>query len=121
LIDQGLEDAVADHWPMRGERAGVDLKAIITKQLLSGRRLDGLHSRYPQFVVEQAAIAGALNPECWSGRQTGRDRRRLHRPPSRSSIRGDRARLAWRADPDGGLIFTREVRGVREVMVIDAS
>src|SRR6187200_1324763 len=62
LIDQGLEDAVLI-LANGEERAGVDLKAIITEAIAVRAALDGLHSRYPQFVVEQAAIAGALNPE----------------------------------------------------------
>ena len=67
------------------ERAGVDLRAIITEAIAVRAALDGLHTRYPQFVVEQAAIAGALNPEVLSDPTQAEDRRRLHRAPPRSS------------------------------------
>ena len=65
LIEQGLEDAVLI-LANGEERAGVDLRAIINEAIAVRAALDGLHSRYPQFVVEQAAIAGALNPEVLS-------------------------------------------------------
>ena len=43
-------------------RAGADLRDIVeTARKLTGI-LKGLHSRYPRFIIEQAAIAGALSP-----------------------------------------------------------
>jgi len=118
LIDQGLEDAVLI-LANGEERAGVDLKAIITEAIAVRAALDGLHSRYPQFVVEQAAIAGALNPEVLSDpRQAETAAAYIAR---RLDLLSEETERGWHGEPtpDGGLIFTREVRGVREVRVID--
>ena len=55
------------------ERAGPDLRAIIDEARQVRQILDGLHSRYDRGVVEQAAIAGALNPELLSNDERGRE------------------------------------------------
>jgi DNA gyrase subunit B len=118
LIDQGLEDAVLI-LANGEERAGVDLRAIITEAIAVRAALDGLHSRYPQFVVEQAAIAGALSPEVLSDpRQAETAAAYIAR---RLDLLSEETERGWHGEPtpDGGLIFTREVRGVREVRVID--
>ena len=65
LIDTGLEGTVlvlAD-----GSRARRrDLRTIVEEALSIRAALDALHSRYSRNVIEQAAIAGALNPEVLS-------------------------------------------------------
>ena len=62
LIELGVEDTV---FVTRDsvERAGEDLRDIVSKARAVSNILDGLHSRYRRTVVEQAAIAGALNPD----------------------------------------------------------
>src|SRR5690606_26239413 len=60
LIATGLDDAVlkiggADH-------AGAELAEIVRDARAVVQVLTGLHSRYDRSVVEQVAIAGALNP-----------------------------------------------------------
>ena len=77
-------------------RAGADLRDIVETARGIAGILEGLHSRYPRFVVEQAAIAGALEPEAAEGRQAGASRGRLYRQAPRCARRGDRARLARR-------------------------
>jgi DNA gyrase subunit B len=81
--------------------------------------LDALHSRYSRSVIEQAAIAGALNPEVLSNPENAAQAasyiaRRLD-AISEETERG------WTGSPiaDGGLTFTREVRGVKESWTID--
>jgi DNA gyrase subunit B len=118
LIDSGLEGCVltlADG----EERAGNDLKEIVREARQVKHILDGLHSRYPRKVVEQAAIAGALDPEILSSATRAREAadyiaRRLDRI-SEETERG------WSGEPteDGGLRFARTVRGVKEVRAID--
>ena len=118
LIEQGLEDAVLI-LANGEERAGVDLRAIIDEAIAVRAALDGLHTRYPQFVVEQAAIAGALNPEVLSDpTQAETAAAYIAR---RLDLLSEETERGWHGEPtpDGGLIFTREVRGVREVRVID--
>ena len=60
LVEAGLEDAVLT-LSNGEERAGADLREIVGEAFQVRVALDALHSRYPRFVVEQAAIAGALN------------------------------------------------------------
>jgi DNA gyrase subunit B len=62
LIGEGLDEAIL----VSGDgatRAGADLRDIVDTARKIGGTLKGLHSRYPRFVIEQAAIAGALNPK----------------------------------------------------------
>src|SRR3982075_1552763 len=61
LIDTGLEEAVL-RLSSGEERAGEDLKALVEEARAIRGTLSGLHSRYNRQVVEQAAIAGVLNP-----------------------------------------------------------
>jgi DNA gyrase subunit B len=69
--------------------------------------------------VEQAAIAGVLNPEVLSYTRRPRSRRTIHRAPPRHDLGRNRTRLDGRADRDGGLTFIREVRGVKESWTLD--
>ena len=73
-------------------------------------------------MLEQAAIAGALNPG--NPRRSGARRRK--RPPiSRGGSINcrDETERGWHGEPtpDGGLKFWREVRGVREAVAIDGA
>ena len=118
LIESGLEDAVLV-LASGEERADADLRAIANEALSVRAALEALHSRYPKFVIEQVAIAGALNPELLADAENGRQAaayiaRRLD-TISEETERG------WTGEPteDGGLVFAREVRGVRESWTID--
>jgi DNA gyrase subunit B len=80
-----------------------------------------LPAHYPRFVLEQAAIAGALNPDILNDKakaRSGRDyiARRLDQL-------SDETERGWHGEPtpDGGLKFWREVRGVREAVAIDGA
>src|SRR5579862_6014117 len=61
LITGGLDEAVLRP-AGGGERAGRDLRGLVEEARTVRHILDGLHSRYNRQVVEQAAIAGVLNP-----------------------------------------------------------
>ncbi len=92
LIATGLDDAVLNI--AGGEtRAGADLVETVREARSVVRALDGLHFRYDRSVVEQVAIAGALNPEILSNPTAGGGSRRLYRPPARCAGRGGRVRL----------------------------
>src|SRR5690554_2287630 len=61
LIETGLEDATLTL--SDGEvRRGQDLRAVIDDALAVRTLMNGLHTRYSRAVVEQAVIAGAMNP-----------------------------------------------------------
>ena len=74
-------------------RAGEDVRDIVETARRISAILKGLHSRYPRFIVEQAAIAGALNPKVLRTQAFARGRR-LYRQAAGCAGRGDRARLA---------------------------
>ena len=118
LIDQGLEDAVlilADGQ----ERAGEDLKHIVNEAIAVRAALDALHSRYPRDVIEQVAIAGALNPEVLAAGENASGAAEYI--ATRLDALAEETERGWTGEPaaDGGLTFSREVRGVREVHLID--
>jgi DNA gyrase subunit B len=118
LVDTGLEDAVLLVGGTE-ERAGKDLRAIVDEARVIRAGLDALHSRYPRFVVEQAAIAGALDPELLSDPEHAAEAARYI--ARRLDTLSDETERGWIGEPtaDGGLAFSREVRGVRESHVID--
>jgi len=118
LINTGLDGTVLTLGNGE-ERAGADLRAIVDEALLVRQALSALHARYPRFVIEQAAIAGALNPEVLSSpQQTQEAASYIAR---RLDALSEETERGWQGEPteDGGLAFSREVRGVKEAYVID--
>jgi DNA gyrase subunit B len=118
LIDNGLEDAVLTL--ANGEaRAGADLRSIAEAALNVRSLLNQLHSRYDRSVVEQAAIAGALDPEALSDPATAE--RVTATITARLDAISEETERGWagRVGEDGGLVFERTVRGVRESHNID--
>ncbi len=118
LIASGIEDALLELGS--GESiAGADLRHIAEKARAAGGILDGLHSRYARFVVEQAAIAGALNPKVLV--DEGNAKALAERIAIRLDTLSEETERGWIGDTtdEGGLIFTREVRSVTEAHVID--
>jgi DNA gyrase subunit B len=105
-----------------GEKlAGADLDAVIERARAAKAALDGFPPQYPRFVLEQAAIAGALNPDIVSDKTKGAEAagyiaRRL-------DTLSDETERGWHGEvtSDGGLKFWRDVRGVRETVAIDGA
>ena len=118
LVDTGLENTalvLADGT----ERAGQDLRAIVEEALSVRAALDALHARYPRPLIEQAAIAGVLNPEVLaSADQAANAAAYIAR---RLDVIADETERGWTGEPtsDGGMSFTREVRGVKEAWTLD--
>jgi DNA gyrase subunit B len=102
------------------DRAGGDLRAIVEEALQVRSALDALHSRYPRNVVEQTAIAGALNPEAISNHEHALAAAAYI--SKRLDVISEETERGWvgTVSEDGGLAFTREVRGVKESWAIDA-
>ncbi|MFS8114642.1 DNA topoisomerase (ATP-hydrolyzing) subunit B [Rhizobium jaguaris] len=118
LIGQGLEDASLRLGS--GEvRAGQDLREVIVDALRLRTLLDNLHSRYNRAVVEQAAIAGALNAELVS--DPARAQGLVDDVANRLDIIAEETERGWTGSltSEGGLRFERMVRGVKEVVVLD--
>ena len=118
LVDTGLESTsliLADGT----ERGGADLRAIVEEALAIRSALDALHSRYPRPLIEQAAIAGVLNPEVLASAAQAQDAAAYI--ARRLDVIADETERGWLGEPtvDGGLSFTREVRGVKESWTLD--
>jgi len=123
LIDGGLDGAVLT-LHNGNQLAGPDLKAtvevarIVTnllKPLAASRRVTS------QSVIEQAAIAGALNPDILSDKeQAAAAAAYISRRLDAVSPANERG---WTGEPtsDGGLGFQRLLRGVAERHVIDGA
>jgi DNA gyrase subunit B len=118
LIGSGLEGAVL-RLASGEERAGVDLRAIIEEARAVRQMLGGLHSRYDRQVVEQAAITGALKPIL-----PGDDGEAMEFAATIAARLDDRAEdmeRGWQGTvANGGYVFTRELRGVRQAAALDA-
>ncbi len=118
LIDGGLDGAILK--TDGGERrSGRDLRSNVERARSFAHVLDGLHMRYARTVVEQAAIAGLLNPKLVNDeeeaeRLAGRVVERL-KALSEETEQG----WSWSRGSDGGFAFSREVRGVKESHNID--
>ena len=118
LISGGIEEAVLELGT--GETiAGEDLRQGVERARLTVGILEGLHSRYARFVVEQAAIAGALDPERLNDEDEGRQL--ALSIAERLDVLSEETERGWSGDltDEGGLVFMREVRGVTEAHVID--
>jgi len=121
LIDGGLADARLEL--ASGEvRLGADLRTVVETALKVRTLLHGLHTRYSRAVVEQAAIAGALDAErLQSAEQAQEDASYIAR---RLDAIAEETEQGWSGHydaQDGSLTFERMVRGVKEVARLDAA
>lgn len=120
LIATGLEETSLTL--ANGEvRTGADLRDVVEQARSIATVFDGLHSRYDRTVVEQAAIAGALNSEVLHDRDKAAEAAAYI--ARRLDILADEFERGWsgEAREDGSLVFRRVVRGVEEAATIDAA
>jgi DNA gyrase subunit B len=122
LIGTGLEEASLTL--TSGEvRAGQDLRGVVDDALAVRTLLNGLHTRYSRTTVEQAAIAGALNPAIVddldrANAMAENIATRLD-AVAEDTERGWHGRAATSHDGPGGYILERTVRGVKESAFLD--
>ena len=119
LIDTGTEGAVL-RLHDGSQVAGIDLVQRVNRAALARNLMQPLIRKVGSAaVVEQAAIAGALNPDLIP------DAQRANQAAGYIARRLDELALeterGWKgeAGADGGLVFTRRLRGVTELHVID--
>lgn len=100
---------------------GADFETVVEQARVTVAALEGFPTHYPRFLLEQAAIGGALNPETLGNAEKAAEAasyiaRRLDRL-------SDETERGWQGEPtpDGGLKFWRDVRGVREAVAIDGT
>ncbi len=124
LIDAGLQEASLEL--ATGEvLAGQDLKQAVEDARAVRSLIEGLHTRYDRPVVEQAAIAGALDAAVLADPARAADAvanvaRRLDMI-SEETERGWEGRVNPSNEGAGGYLFERTVRGVRDVIILDAA
>ena len=118
LVETGTDDAVL---VLHGgaQRSGPDLRELVDHALTVRKLLRAVAQRYSAHVVEQTAIAGALNPAALEDPERAAGAAAyVARRLDLLSVETERG---WKGEPtpDGGLRFTRTIRGVNEVEVID--
>ncbi len=120
LIEQGL-DGVTLVLGSGEERAGNDLKEVVSHARKIKSILSSMHSRYPRFIVEQAAIEGGLNVELLSDRNLAETI--AGKIADRLDVLSDETERGWQGTVTevGDMQFTREVRGVMEAHTLDAA
>ncbi|MHA1523843.1 MAG: DNA topoisomerase (ATP-hydrolyzing) subunit B [Alphaproteobacteria bacterium] len=119
LLDAGLDSAVLKTADGVEHGAG-DLREIVEQARTVSALLGGLHTRYPRFIVEQAAIAGAFDPSRQADAQAASDMAKAI--ALRLDTLSDETEQGWTGtvSADQGLVFERELRGVRETHLVDA-
>ncbi|MGA8691159.1 MAG: toprim domain-containing protein, partial [Methyloceanibacter sp.] len=118
LVGEGLDEALL----VSGDgatRAGADLRDIVDTARKIVGILKGLHSRYPRFIIEQAAIAGVLNPKVLKDAKQAQGAAAYI--AKRLDALAEETERGWHGEalPEGGLRFWRELRGVMESHLVD--
>ncbi len=118
LIDALLDGAVL-RTPSGEDRAGGDLRRVLEDARTFRYLVLSLHSRYDNAVVEQAAIAGALQPLPQDAEETQALADAVAR---RLDTIAEETEGGWRgAAHEGGYVFRRTLRGVEHVALLDAA
>ena len=118
LIETGLDEAALEM--ASGEvRAGPDLRSVVDDARTLRQLLSGLHTRYDRSVVEQAAIAGLLNPNSTANDATAQASAAT--VAKRLDMISEETERGWTAHvtDDGGYRFERMVRGVKDIAIVD--
>ncbi|MGO8831344.1 MAG: DNA topoisomerase (ATP-hydrolyzing) subunit B [Roseiarcus sp.] len=118
LVTAGLEGAALRL--AGGEtRAGADLLALVNEARALRHVLEQLHTRYDRRAVEQAALAGALKPLATVDDENGA--RRAEIIAGRLNAISEETERGWSGRAEmGGYVLTRELRGVRQALTLDA-
>ncbi|MGY6549410.1 MAG: DNA topoisomerase (ATP-hydrolyzing) subunit B [Roseinatronobacter sp.] len=118
LIEQGVEGAML-RLATGEEIVGADLARIVTEARAVRRSLQAFPTNYPQHILEQAAIAGALQPEALAAHP----QELADTVAARLDLIAAEYERGWQGRPtqDGGLRLSRMLRGVEEVRRLDGT
>lgn len=118
LISTGVEEAVL-RLASGEERAGPDLRLLVEQARHVRNILGGLHSRYNRQVIEQAAILGVLNSEIVG--DTKKAKAAAPYIAKRLNALSEETERGWAGEfsEEAGFTFSRTVRGVKSVAIID--
>jgi DNA gyrase subunit B len=118
LIAQGVEGAML-RLGTGEEIAGPDLARVVEEARVVRRHLQAFPTHYPQHILEQMAIAGAL----LAGRLDADAQGVADTVAARLDLIALEYEKGWQGRPtqDHGLRFTRLLRGVEEVRRLDGA
>jgi DNA gyrase subunit B len=120
LIETALDGAVFKTSD-GSERGGADLRVLIEEARGVRHTLSQLHSRYDRRVVEQMAIAGALHPLASDSDSDADAAAKAQAVAARLDAISDDLERGWEGKvADGAYLFSRMVRGVKQVAALDA-
>ncbi|MCC5958559.1 MAG: DNA topoisomerase (ATP-hydrolyzing) subunit B [Rhodobacteraceae bacterium] len=116
LIEQGV-DGVILRLATGEEITGQDLARVVTEARVVRRSLAAFPTHYPQHILEQATIAGALLAEALASHP----QELADSVASRLDLIAAEYERGWQGRPtqDGGLRLSRVLRGVEEVRRLD--
>ncbi|ARE40376.1 DNA gyrase subunit B [Rhodovulum sp. P5] len=116
LIEMGIEGAVL-RLGSGEEIVGADLARVVEEARHVRRILQAFPTHYPSHILEQAAIAGAFLP----GQVDADLQGTADRVAARLDLIAAEYERGWQGRPtqDKGMRFTRILRGVEEVRVLD--
>ncbi|MEQ1753978.1 MAG: DNA topoisomerase (ATP-hydrolyzing) subunit B [Micropepsaceae bacterium] len=119
VMAEGIRDAVLTL--SSGEQlAGPDLGVAAEFARTVKSSIQSLSSKYPSFLVEQAAILGALNADTLSDPAKAESTAQAV-AQRLDAIAGELERGWTGRVSDGAIVFERQVRGVAEEVVIDSA
>ncbi|MGL1921255.1 MAG: DNA topoisomerase (ATP-hydrolyzing) subunit B [Hyphomicrobiales bacterium] len=118
LVNTGIDGGVL-RLHSGEQRMGNDLLDTVSKAREVKATIDRVSVTYPKFIVEQAAIAGILDPEMLSNDDNAQKSAEF--VAARLDGISDEFEKGWagKALDDGGLEFTRTLRGVSETHILD--
>ncbi len=120
LIDAGIKDTTLELFDGT-QVAGEDLRALVLRAAQTKSLIDAIPSRYYRPLVEQLAIAGALNNDVLADSEQASQV--ADYIATRMNVLSPETEQGWVGAPGerGGLVFSREVRGVTEEYAVDAA
>ncbi len=121
LFDTAIDEGCVFEGSEGNQMAGDDLRALVEEARAVKALIGQLGRHVPMQVVEQAAILGALNPEILSDRERAKEVAEYI--AKRLDALETEMERGWLGGPleDGGLEFTRTLRGVDMRHVIDGA
>jgi DNA gyrase subunit B len=119
LVQGGVDDALL-RTEAGSTHSGADLLHIVQDARDVVHQMETFNTRYSRSVLEQAAISGGLDPDALADPVQAAEIGR--RVATRLDLISDEFERGWVGEPDGqgGLVFSRTVRGVTERHEIDA-
>jgi DNA gyrase subunit B len=119
LVQEGIEGTTL-RLASGTEIAGQDLLRLVEQARRLRQVLAKFPTSYPRFLLEQAAIEGAMNPDLLERPEGARQT--AERIAERLDRLAPETERGWEGGltADGGYVFTRTVRGVSETRTLDA-